>query len=93
MFKSYKSSMLTIGLIFLMLSSHWICTHAYAKVCAPVGVMGFLQTMIGLGSPMCGFLMQMQYKTAEYYSLLLIACGLAIINLCYSCISNNIKIK
>ena len=78
--------LLVLLLIFMTLSSHWLCTHMYIWACAPSGFIGFLRTSIGLGSPMCGFLMQMQYQTAKYYSVLWIAVGISIINLIYSII-------
>lgn len=81
-----------LGLILLVLSSHWICAHLYVHACVPSGIMGFLQTMVGLGSPMCGFLMQMQTKTAEYYSILWLGCGLTLINVISSYIGGqNVK--
>lgn len=96
-FKNYwnciNRKMLLLPAILLMLSSHWISTHLYVNICAPIGISGFLRTMIGLGSPMCGVLLHVQYKTAEYYSFLLLISGLAIINILYSLCIINIKNK
>ncbi len=82
-----------IGLLLTTLSSHWMCTQAYVSICAPRSFVGFLYTMVGIGSPMCGFLMQMQQKSAEYYSILWIATGIAIINVTYSVLNQFISVK
>lgn len=39
----------------------------YMHVCAPPGLLGVVQTALGMGSPLCSFLIMVQQRTAELY--------------------------
>jgi hypothetical protein len=72
------------ALAFLSLSvlvtAHWFMIHSYVRFCAPPGFMGIFQTALGMGSPICSFLMTMHQRTTELYLAIWVSFALMVWN-------------
>ena len=67
MFK-YALPILPVVVIFF---GHYIATNAYAVVCAPLSLQGFLLSMVTTSSPVCNSLLSIVNYTSNTYNLIL----------------------
>ncbi len=56
-----------IVIVFLV---HYVCTHLYLHICAPpLTLLGFLQSMLTTGGPVCKALLSVMHDSSALYAL------------------------
>ena len=61
-------AVLTFTLIICVTTTtHWTLIQLYNHWCAPFTALGFISTMVTLGSPFCQFINYVQYELAKHY--------------------------
>ncbi len=50
---------------------HYVSTNLYVKICADMGILGFLRSFMITGSPVCNALLNVINTTHNSYSLLI----------------------
>ena len=63
-----SKAVLTFVLIICATTTmHWTLIQLYNQWCAPFTALGFISTMVTLGSPFCQFINYVQYELAKHY--------------------------
>lgn len=75
-----RKGLLALGTLSTLVILHWVMTQLYVCMCAPTGLTGILYTAMGMGSPLCSFLITIQQRTAELYTAIWIAMALTMWN-------------
>jgi hypothetical protein len=70
MFRRMLIHALPVVVLFFV---HYLAVHVYASLCAPLSFMGFFQTVLTLGSPLCNFLLNMISQSHTIYAALIVA--------------------
>lgn len=53
--------------VSLTVLSHWLIINMYVKMCAPLTLIGPIQTFISMGSPLCHFMNFAQHELSKHY--------------------------
>lgn len=75
----YKGLFAMFTLTTLVIA-HWSLANFYVAMCAPTGFVGILQTALGMGSPICSFLISVQQRTSELYTCIWLSIIIAMWN-------------
>ena len=59
--------------------AHWFLVNIYSYYCVPPTIMGILQSIISLGSPVCQFVNMLQYELAKHYISIWATAGTALV--------------
>jgi hypothetical protein len=70
-------------------TTHWTLIQLYNQWCAPFTALGFISTMVSLGSPFCQFINYVQYELAKHYIGVWTGAAVAII----AYVSSNLLVK
>lgn len=65
----YKYIRIVCPVVFVFLL-HYVCTHLYIHICAPpLTLMGFVQSILTTGGPICKTLLSIMKETSHIYSI------------------------
>jgi hypothetical protein len=62
-----KAILTFVFIICATTTIHWTLIQLYNQWCAPFTALGFISTMVTLGSPFCQFINYVQYELAKHY--------------------------
>ena len=84
-----KAILTFVFIICATTTIHWTLIQLYNQWCAPFTALGFISTMVTLGSPFCQFINYVQYELAKHYIGVWAGAAVAII----SYVSTNFHVK
>lgn len=61
--KMLQFAMIVASIAFL----HYVLIQLYIYMCVGTGLLGFFQSIISLGSPICQFINHVQFELSKYY--------------------------
>lgn len=63
-------------------SLHWASAQAYARICAPPGVYGYLATFFNTANPVCSYTLQVMEMSKYFYNQYWIFIGITTLSAC-----------